>query len=259
MAASFMTLPREIRYHIYGYLCDGKCRVYLTTHKHLWRMESAHVDTALGSQANPTFQVLSSTSRHYPWLDLFPLLRICRQVSQETISLLYTQAVFWFQLEDPDGDYLSPYNLSVFPDESLQMIQNFHIIIKKVSLKFKPSHILDIFAYLENGNALRRLTLRFHCISEPDCFGKTCHTWMKALVAQTGIPKMIAALESLHHLQIIMSDRNPEMKETFAPFVRQLEMAIGVAHDSKRWGFRLVSYEWTWHLRQALNKSSEAT
>lgn len=249
MAASFMTLPREVRYQIYGYLCDGKCCVYLTIHKHQPRVESAHGDTALGSQANPIFQVWSSTSRHYPWLDLFPLLRTCRQVSQETISLLYTQAVFSFLLEDPDRDYLSRGNICVFPDECLQMVQNFDITIKRASLKFNPSHILDILAYLENDNALRRLTLQFHCISRLDCFGKTCDNWMKAVIAQTGIPKMIAVLKSLHHFQIIMSDSNPKMEETFAPFVRQLEMAIGVAHDSKerRVGL-LFLHEWTWHL-----------
>jgi len=260
MAVSFMTLPREVRYQIYGYLCDDECGMKLTRHKRENNMKPAYVDTVLNPGAKRSLHWVAFVSRGDPPQDLFALLRTC---CQETISLLYAQAVFCFLLGNDEQDYGDWHNHPFFPEQSLQMVQQFHIIMKEDSFKVSPSDIEDILAYFEDGNTLRRLTLEFQFICDADWCGVGCKPWMEAPSAQTAIPKMIAALKSLHHFQILMNDYNPKMEEIIAPFVRQVETTLGVAHSSKRWGFskrrfadRMAFLEWTWHLRRALDKSS---
>lgn len=266
MAASFMTLPREVRYQIYGHLCDEKCGVELMRHMRSGYMEPPHVENAAVSGTKQGIKWLTFVKREDPPQDLFALLRTCRQVLQETIFLLYAQAVFCFYLGDLSSyrhDYSSWHNHRFFPEQSFQMVQQFHIIMKENLFRVNGSDLEDVLAYFKNGSALRRLTLEFQFLSDAYWCGKSCHAWMEALSANTAIPKMIAALNSLHYFQILMNDYNPDMEGLIAPFVQQVETTLGAAHDSERRGFcrgrRLGTLQWTWHLRRALDNSSEAT
>ena len=236
----------------------------LTRHK---RADSAQIETALESGAShkPSLQWVAFVSRDDPPEDLFAVLRTCRQVLQETMSLLFAQVVFCFLLGGDKYDYCNWHNHRFSPERSLPMVQQFHIIMKEDMFKVSVCDIEDILAYFEDGNALRRLILEFQFLSDAEWCGESCRDWMRALGANTAIPKMIAALKSLHHFQILMNDYSPQMETLIAPFVRQVETAIGVAHDSKRWGFRknkygdgdgMGSHKWTWNLRPALDKSS---
>jgi len=258
MPASFMTLPLEVRYQIYEYTCGEKRFVDLTCQKRENILEPARVDTARNTEASQGLLWFAVIPHNDPPLDLFAVLRTCRQVLQETISLLYAQAIFCFLLRDAGRVY----NLRFFPEQSLPMIQNVDIVIERESLEAGLSYIEDRLAYLANGDTMRRLVLAFQFLSEADRFREPCDTSMKALGTQTGIPKKIAALKSLHHFQIIMNDYNPKMEEIIAQFVSQVETTIGEAHDSERWGLdgRFADghccHVWTWHLRRGLDKSS---
>lgn len=206
-----MTLPLEIRYQIYGYLRDEECCVELTRHK---RANSAQIDTALGSEASHILQKVAFVTRKDPPEDLFALLRTCRQVLQETISLLYAQAVFYFLLGSNKYDYGNWPKHRFLPEKSLQMVQQFHIILKKDMSKVTVRNIEDILAYFENGSALRRLTLKFQYLSNAELGEEGCVAWMRALGANTAIPKMIAALKSLQYFHILLNDFNSRMKSS---------------------------------------------
>lgn len=262
MPLSFLSLPAELRLHIYDYVFPDRGGIALT-HYHNGLVGRGQVIAGSGATASSVMgpQFLGRSTNNSKLPNDEGILRTCHQLHGEAIHFLYADSsvIFSFWQVSMHSNYFRE-TFRPFPTHALSHIRAMEIILDGNVWPQIQGFEYVIYSLLECIPAVRKLRLVFNNGYVGVEWYEPHQTFLWSMIMQSRIPHSIAALNRLQHISIVESKPLGAKDLNVDSFIKAItlrnhwninyeekQIDIGLLSHSRPWLVRVLE----WQLRRA--------